>query len=148
MKGHLRTIDGQEHSIGEALPPIECFRCGVCCRRYQPPLLPDEVETIAAGLGMSAADFLTEYGQLTYVGYLLRRSGNRCVFLVDEEGGDRASCRIHPFRPQACQNWVASLSRPECQAGQSRLKAKGKLMLVNELYLSPKDLNSFSENLH
>ncbi len=148
MSGRLRTIDGQEHPVGDSLPPIECFRCGVCCVRYQPPLLPEEIETIAAGLGMPAKDFLDKYAQLTYVGYLLSRSEGRCVFLVYEEGGDKASCRIHSFRPKACRNWVPSLSRRECQEGLTRLKTKSKIMLANELYSSPKALDRFSENLH
>ncbi len=43
MARRLRTIDGEEHEVGETPPPIECFRCGVCCMRYQPPLLPEEI---------------------------------------------------------------------------------------------------------
>ncbi len=147
MAGYLRTIDGREQPIGDSLPPIECFRCGICCLRYQPPLMSDELETIAAGLGMSATDFLAKYAQLTYVGHLLRRSEGRCVFLVYEEGGDKASCGIHSFRPEACRNWVPSLSRRECQEGLTRLKTRGKIMLANELYSSPKALDRFSENL-
>ncbi len=117
MSGRLRTMDGQEHRIGDLQPPIECFRCGVCCLRYQPSLMSEEIEAIATGLGMSTTDFLAKYAQVTYVGYLLRRSEGRCVFLVYDEGGDKASCSIHPFRPRACRNWVPSLSRLECQEG-------------------------------
>ncbi len=148
MSGRLRTMDGQEHRIGDLQPPIECFRCGVCCLRYQPSLMSEEIETIAAGLGMPANDFLDKYAQLTYVGHLVKRAGDKCVFLVYEEGGDKASCRIHSFRPGACRNWVPSLSRRECQEGLTRLKTKSKIMLANELYSSPKALDRFSENLH
>ncbi len=137
MSGHLRTIDGQEHPIGGSLPPIECFCCGICCTRYQPPLIPEEVETIAGGLGLSAEDFLSRYAQLTNVGYLLRQSERKCIFLSWEEGGAKASCSIYSFRPEACRNWVPSLSRPECQAGLARLKARGRIMLAEELYPSP-----------
>lgn len=146
MPGHLRTLDGQEYPVGDSLPPVECFRCGACCVRYQPPLLPGEVASIAAGLKLSGDDFLAKYGQLTYIGYLLRREGNKCVFL-DVEAEDKASCRIHPFRPRACRNWAASLSRRECREGLARMKTTGKLLLPGELYPSPEDLDGFSGNL-
>ncbi len=103
---------------------------------------------VAGGLGMSGEDFLARYGQMTYVGHLLRQSAGRCVFLVPEEGGDRAGCGIYPFRPEACRNWVASLSRRECQEGLTRLKAKGTTMLPGELHSTPKSVDRSSENLH
>ncbi len=119
MSGYPRTVDGEEHPIGGAETPLECFRCGICCTRYQPPLLPEEVESIAAGLGMSATDFLSRYGQLTNVGYLLRQEQDHCVFLVREDEA-RYSCSIYPHRPIACRNWPASLSRRECRDGLAR----------------------------
>lgn len=132
MAGYLKTFDGENHPIGKALPPVECFCCGVCCVRYQPQLSTEESETIAEGLKLSTEDFLARYAQFTYIGYLLRRSERGCVFLAWEKGDSRASCTIYPFRPEACRNWVASLSRPECQEGLARLKNKSKIMLASE----------------
>ncbi len=147
MSGHLRTIDGNEYPVGENRPPIECFRCGVCCMRYQPPLMSEDIERVATGLEMSTEDFLSRYAQMTHVGYLLRHSEGRCVYLVLEEGGDRASCSIYQFRPEACRNWVASLSRRECQEGLTRLKATGKIMLASDLFTAQKkDVGRLSEN--
>ncbi|MDO8567160.1 MAG: YkgJ family cysteine cluster protein [Dehalococcoidales bacterium] len=123
MSGYLHTADGKEYPVGQRQNPIECFRCGLCCMRHQPPVPPDEVGKIAAGLGMTPDDFLAKYGQLTYVGYLLRQSQGSCVFLDWEKDGMKSSCRIHPFRPEACRNWQASLSRRECRDGLARLKA-------------------------
>ena len=147
MPGYLRTLDGHKHQVRETRPPIECFRCGICCTRYQPPVTPEEAETIAKGLGLSTEDFLSEYAQLTNVGYLLRHSEKGCVFLSWEEDGTRANCRIHPFRPEACRNWIASLSRVECRKGLTRLKAKGRIMLARELYPSQAIVDKFSEHL-
>jgi Fe-S-cluster containining protein len=134
--------------VDEALTPIECFRCGLCCTRYQPPIVPDEVAAIAAGLGLSAADFLARYGQLTNVGYLLRQTSGQCVFLIREAASATCSCRIHPFRPRACRDWVASLSQRECREGLSRLKSAGNIILVKEIYPSPQASEQFSRELH
>jgi len=147
MAGYLRTLDGYEHRVGEMRPSIECFCCGICCTRYQPQLPPEEAEIIAKRLGMSTEDFLSRYAQLTNVGYLLRQSEKGCIFLIWEEDGARASCRIYPFRPEACQNWVPSLSRPECRDGLTRLKAKGEIMLARELYPSQEAVDTFYEHL-
>ncbi len=100
MSGYLRTMDGREHHVGKVLSPIECFRCGICCTRYQPQLAPEELETIANGLRLSAEDFISRYAQLTNVGYLLRQTERGCVFLSWEEDGSRTSCIIYPFRPE------------------------------------------------
>ncbi len=147
MAGYLRTLDGREHHIGKASPPVECFHCGVCCVRYQPQLTTEESETIARGLKMSTENFLARYAQFTNVGYLLRHSERGCVFLSWEKDDSRAICTIYPFRPEACRNWVASLSRPECQEGLVRLKNKSKIMLATELYPSQEEVARFYEQL-
>jgi Fe-S-cluster containining protein len=107
----LKTLDGSEHHVrlDEAPLPIECFRCGICCTCYQPLLGDEEIETIARQLGLSAGAFLAKYAQLTVIGYLLRQTEKGCVFL----SRTRASCHIHPFRPEVCRNWAPSLSRRE-----------------------------------
>ena len=122
---YLKTLASREHPAGKALPPVECFRCGVCCIRYQPQLTTEESETIATGLKISIDDFLSSYVQFTNIGYLLRRSERGCVFLSREKDDSGDSCAIYPFRPKICRDWVASLSRPECQEGLVRLKNTG-----------------------
>lgn len=135
MSVYLRMQDGQQHSVGEAFTPIECFRCGICCTRYQPPLPPEEVEAIARELGLSSSDFLSEYVQITVVGYLLRHTETGCIFLKWEDN-NTAGCSIHPFRPEACRNWIASLSQCECQEGLRKLKTQGKILLAPDIYTS------------
>ena len=137
-------MDGNGYRVGEEWPPIECFRCGICCTRYQPPIEPEEVETIARGLGLSPDDFLSEYVQITVAGYLLRRTEKGCVFLDWEEAEVTANCRIHPFRPEACRNWVPSLSRRECQEGLMRRKTRDKIVLVQDIYSSPEEVERFN----
>jgi Fe-S-cluster containining protein len=133
----LKTLDGNEHYVrlSEAPPPIECFRCGICCTCYQPLIENEEIATIARRLGLPVDAFLANYTQSTVIGYLLRQTEEGCVFLR-WEGGTKANCSIHPFRPEVCRNWVPSLSRRECLEGLVRLKARGKILLVEELYSS------------
>ncbi len=102
---------------------ITCFRCGVCCTRYQPPVTLAEAETIATALGISLNAFLDMYIDDSWPGseyYLLDTYDEACVFLEYDRGSKVASCRIHSLRPQACKEWAASLSRKECQEGLVR----------------------------
>ena len=126
MSGYQKAADGENLDIQETLLPIECLRCGVCCTRHQPQLNAAESGIIARGLKMSTEDFLTELAQFTNIGYLLRRSEKGCVFLTVDADGSQASCTIHHFRPEACRNWVASLSRGECREGADRTEKQGR----------------------
>lgn len=148
MASYLKTIDGQTIRLGQVWSPIECFRCGICCIRYQPKLTVKEVETLAEHLSLPIRVFFSRYVQKTPIGYLLRRRKTGCIFLVWEEGGTRASCAIYPFRPEACRNWTPSLSRPECQEGLAKLKARNRIMLVNELYSSSEAINTLCSSLN
>ncbi len=102
---------------------IPCFRCGVCCTRYQPPVSLTEAQSIAGALGISLGEFLDRYIDDSWLGseyYLLDAYDDACVFLERGVGNKVASCRIHPVRPQACREWVPSLWRKECQQGLAR----------------------------
>ena len=70
---------------------------------------------------------------------ILGSSKNGCVFLSWEEHG-KAICTIHNIRPKACRDWIASLSRPECQEGLNKLKLGDGILLVKELYHSEEQL--------
>jgi len=147
MPSYFRTLDGREHPINRVDSPIECFRCGICCMRHQPRLTAEEVAIMAEQLGLSTDDFLSKYVVITIVGYLLRQTKKGCVFLIWEEEEGRATCSIHPSRPEACRNWVPSLSRPECREGLARLKTKNQIMLASEPYPSQEAINRLYASL-
>lgn len=105
--------------------PIECFRCGVCCIKFQAPVDDDEISTVAAALGLSGHDFILTHLQDTPMGYLIRHGERGCTFLDFEKSSGLATCRIHVHRPDACRRWQASLSKQECQKGLAEMNAAG-----------------------
>ncbi len=147
LKVILQTIEGKRieydsqrksFQLEQAMP---CFRCGICCTKWQPPVEEAEITTIAQALGMPSAEFHHKYIQeypLRPRTYLIRRENNACIFL--QYDNDKATCTIYPFRPRACRNWIPSLSRKECQEGLKRRQENGLLLLPYQLNLSPQDL--------
>jgi len=147
MTGYLRTLDGREHPVEHPEQAIECFRCGVCCLRYQPRVDMAEIDALANGLGLSRDEVMSRYIQITIVGYLIRQGKKGCVFLRWENGGTRATCRVHSFRPEACRAWIPSLSRPECRQGLVALRPVNRILLSSDLYPSSKERDRFSDSL-
>lgn len=98
---------------------FDCFRCGVCCARYRPQVIPWEIEHIARELGISAQEFISKFvGATTEEGTSILDNGeDKCPFLSWDKETWKANCTIYPFRPQACINWVANPSCPECRDG-------------------------------
>lgn len=150
MKVILKTLDGIEKVFDTSKKPeikaIPCFRCGICCYLYQPKLEEDEAISIAKGLGISFEVFLEryayEYPAKSRIYYLRRRYG-ACIFLRKRKG--KASCQIHPFKPEACRNWEPNLSRPECLEG---LKKIGEgILLIEKLYPSLEEKEQFCQVL-
>ena len=111
---------GIQHNSGQRKPPIVCFRCGVCCTWYQPKLSFMEAQRIADVLRLSRDVFIDRYvdeppyGPDTLI--LIQRDG-ACVFLEHTEGSKVTRCLIHPIRPEACREWMPSLSQRACQEG-------------------------------
>ena len=97
---------------------ISCFRCGLCCTRYQPPLTTAEAESIADALGMALDAFLDRYVDDSWYEpgrFLLDTGTDACVFLKPDSGdGQTASCGIYALRAQACRDWQAGLHKKEC----------------------------------
>jgi Fe-S-cluster containining protein len=132
----IKTVEGKEFTVAEQ-PPIPCFRCGVCCICYQPPLTTEDVENIASALGISRSKCISKYAVKVPIkeGYLFKHTEKGCVFLAWDEDG-KARCIMYPSRPKACREWTPSLSKPECLEGLAKLKSEAQMMLLEELFPS------------
>lgn len=135
-KAIIRTLDGKETTIAEQTP-IPCFRCGVCCTCYQPPLTSSDIDNIASALGIPRSKCISRYADRAPIkeGYLLKRTNTGCVFLAWDVDG-KARCTIHPSRPQACREWTPSLAKPECRKGLAGLRSHGQILGLEELFPS------------
>jgi Fe-S-cluster containining protein len=135
-KAIIKTLGGREITI-TAQTPIPCFRCGVCCTCYQPPLATEDVENIASALGISRSKCISRYAQKAPIkeGYLLKHTEKGCVFLAWDANG-KARCTMYPSRPKACREWTPSLSKPECLEGLAKLKSEAQMMLLKALFPS------------
>jgi Fe-S-cluster containining protein len=146
-KAIIKRMEGKDITIAEQTP-IPCFRCGICCTCYQAPLEPADIDNIASALGISSSKCISRYARPAPIkeGYLLKQNRKGCVFLAWDEDG-KARCTIHPSRPKACRQWTPSLSRPECLEGLAKLKSKGQIILLEELFSSQKDKQELYSSL-
>ena len=146
-KAIIKTLGGKEITITEQTP-LPCFRCGICCTCYQAPLTPEDIGNIASALGISSSKCISRYALKVPIkeGYLLKRTEKGCVFLAWDADG-KARCTIHPSRPKACREWTPGLSRPECLEGLAKLKSRGQIMLLEELFSSQKDKQDLYSSL-
>jgi len=138
-KAIIKTLGGKETTVLEQVP-IPCFRCGICCTCYQPPLATKDIDSIASTLGISRSKCISKYAHKAPIkeGYLLKYTKKGCVFLA-WDADDRARCTIHESRPKACRKWIPSLSKPECREGLAQLKSEGQLMRLEKLLPSSEE---------
>ncbi len=146
-KAIIKTLEGKEITIAEQTP-IPCFRCGVCCTRYQPPLTPQDIDNIASALGISRSKCISRYAVKVPIkeGYLLKKTEKGCLFLAWDADGN-ARCPIDPSRPRACRGWPPSLSKPECLEGVANVRSGGQIMLLEELFSSQEDRQNLYSSL-
>lgn len=109
--------------MNEEVVSMPCFRCAVCCTKYQVHLTLIEARRIADMLGLTWEEWLDRYTSQNWPRndiFLLRRCNGACVFLEHTEGSNITSCLIQPFKPSACREWNPSLYRRDCQEGLAR----------------------------
>ncbi len=98
---------------------IECFRCGICCMKYQVCLSTVEAHRIADYLGLPFEEFLDKYTDRRWpgLGSVLRQLNGMCAFLDFDPSVKRNNCRIQSVKPEDCRDWIPGLYRPECLKG-------------------------------
>jgi hypothetical protein len=99
---------------------VPCFRCGVCCAKYDVRVTLTEAQDIADELCCPWEEWLERYTNHSWPGsesFLLRHSGGACVFLEHVGGSNITRCIIQPFKPLACREWNSSLYHRDCQEG-------------------------------
>ena len=102
---------------------VLCFRCGVCCTRYQVRLSPVEARRIADELGLTWEEWVDRYTSQSWAGsdsFLLRRCNGACVFLERAKGSNITRCLTQPFKPSACRERNPSLYQRDCQEGLAK----------------------------
>ena len=141
-----RIFDGEIGRFVEA-SAIPCHRCGVCCEQWQPLISPVESERLAAHLGVSFVAFLEQYTTpypFDDAARLLRRGERGCVFLAYDASG-RSRCTVHPARPDACRDWLASLDRRECVSGLRRFGDPDRALPLTVVYPDEADRCAFTD---
>jgi len=119
----LRPSQCREDNEGKENGAIPCFRCGVCCTRYQVRLDLIKARRICDELGLKWNMFPGRYIDSQWPGsdsFLLRKENGACIFLKDTNIPGSKVCLIHMFKPSACRDWSPSLHRHECQQGLAK----------------------------
>lgn len=109
----------EDYCGGEELSTL-CFRCGVCCTKYQVRLGLIEARQIAAELDIDWDEWLDLYVDRRWPGtdsFLLCHRNGACVFLGQTEVHNVTLCLIQSFKPSACKKWTPSMYRRDCQEG-------------------------------
>lgn len=128
--------DATEHAV-------PCFRCGMCCIRWQPLLGPAEIRRLAGELGITARTFKRRYTRpfpLRRGWHQLREGAVGCVFLDVQDG--IYGCTIHTIRPEVCRQWQAGLDHRECLEGLRRFPGP-PLITVDDLFADATDRRQF-----
>jgi Fe-S-cluster containining protein len=99
---------------------MRCFRCGVCCVKYQAYMTLREAKKIARAMGEPWDLWRAKYTDPRWPGteslLLIHRDG-ACVFLKREDNGNCSRCLIYNIRPSACKSWLAGWDKQECREG-------------------------------
>ena len=109
--------------MNEEVVSTPCFRCGICCTKYQIHLTMIEARRISDELGITWDEWLDRYTDQNWPrsdSFILRRCKRACVFLELMEGSSITRCLIQSFKPSACREWNPSLYRRDCQEGLAK----------------------------
>jgi len=79
---------------------FNCTKCGECCKGYGGTYVTsEEIETIAAFIGVERQQFISQYCALSGGQPLLAQGANGYCLFWD------TTCTIHPVKPRMCREW-------------------------------------------
>lgn len=84
----------------EVFSRIDCTRCANCCKTIQPSFAVEDIARIAAHLGMSEENFISDYLEIDREEGDHRTKTTPCPFLNKDN-----RCTIYEVRPQACRGF-------------------------------------------
>jgi Fe-S-cluster containining protein len=99
---------------------MQCFRCGVCCVKYQAYVTLREAKRIARAMGEPWDLWRAKYTDPRWPGtesLLLIHHNGACVFLKRDADNKSTCCLIHDIEPSACSGWLAGWDKRECREG-------------------------------
>jgi Fe-S-cluster containining protein len=99
---------------------MQCFRCGVCCVKFQAYLTLREAKKIARNMGLPWELWRAKYTDPRWPGtesLLIIHQNGACVFLERNAENLSTRCLIHDFEPSACSGWLAGWEKQECRDG-------------------------------
>jgi Fe-S-cluster containining protein len=103
FKKHLRNFSSEEidahiHRLNtEVSAQIDCTTCANCCKKLEPGLEPNELETLALQKNMPPDVFKQQY--VAFDGEAQFLKTKPCMFLAD------CKCSIYAVRPAACAGY-------------------------------------------
>lgn len=109
---------------------FSCTMCGHCCSGPEGYVLvsEQEVEGLAARIGLSTDEFMRQYTRQTSEGRSLIEKpapdgvGRDCVFLDREKIPGKAVCGVYEDRPIQCRTWPFWNSNLKSEAAWERAK--------------------------
>ncbi len=102
LSAHHHRIEELQRVAAAVEPEIDCTACANCCRNSVVAVTAAEIASVAAFLGISAAEAehrYTEPDPEDSTRRVLRSSLDGCVFL------DGSLCRVYPHRPKPCREF-------------------------------------------
>jgi hypothetical protein len=103
LRVHMKTHGAAERRLRRIAERIEdeidCTACANCCRVATVRLRERELDSLARHIGVSRREFARDYAEKTEQGWILKRTGQGCVFL---EGN---LCSVYEARPMTCEDF-------------------------------------------
>lgn len=94
---NLDSIFHEEHE--RIFKEINCLDCANCCKNHSPIILQEDMDRISDYLGISTADFISQYLEMDEEGDFVYNV-QPCPFLLPDN-----KCRVYEVRPAACADY-------------------------------------------